>query len=614
MTDLFKFLAWPFRLLWRLIDGVRRIAANLVLLFMVAVVLAIIFQPGPSVPKDAVLVVRPSGDIVEQTTLDEPLALLTGHGRPTQTALADLLEAVRAAAKDERIALLVLETDDIESAGLAKFDELRAAIAEFKAAGKPVLARGERYSQGQYYLASIADEVHLSPDGYALLPGFASYSTYFRNALDALGIKIHVFRVGEYKSFVEPFTRNDMSNENRDATRALLEGLWGRLRADIIQARKLTPEQFDGYVHDYYDNLKTARGNTAQVARDGGFVDRLSTRGEWRERQLEKIKETRSGIASGNKEPPRVDVGDYLAAIRAERAHSRSSAHIAILVAQGSIADGDQSPGNTGGDSFARLIREAREDDNVKAVVVRIDSPGGSAWASELIRHELELTRRAGKPVIASMSSVAASGAYWIAASADEIFARATTITGSIGVFGIFPEFVEPMNRLGLTADGVATTPLAAALDPRLPLSADAANALQLTVEHTYHRFIDLVAEGRKMKAEDVDRIARGRVWTGEEALANGLVDKLGGLDEAIAAAAARANLADYTVTWPVLDANPVQQVLQQLLVSAGVGNVAALKPSPASRIMRQVNDGLDMLALWNDPRHVYTHCLCVAP
>jgi protease-4 len=618
-TSLFKALALPFRLLWQLIDGIRRVAANAILLLLVIAVLAAIFlRPTPDVPQGAALLVRPSGEIVEQTTIDTPLAMLTGKTRAAQTALADLLDAVRAAAKDKRIAMLILETDDIEAAGLARLDELRAAIAEFKATGKPVLARGEHFSQGHYYLASIADEVHIAPDGYALLSGFARYATYFRGALDTLGIKIHLFRVGEYKSFAEPFTRSTMSDEDRAATLSLLEGLWGHLRTRIAQARGLSPEQFNDYVLGYHDRLKATAGDAAQAARNAGLVDRLSTREDWRARLWEKRGEVLGNGAFPAKPArpgdgiPHIDVDDYLAAIHAERIN-RPAARIAVLVAQGTIVDGDQEPGNTGGDSFARLIREAREDDNIKAVVVRIDSPGGSAWASEVIRHELELTRRAGKPVIASMSAVAASGGYWIAVGADEIFAQATTITGSIGVFGLFPEIAEPMNRLGLTVDGVATAPLAAALDPRLPLSPEAADTLQLSVEYTYRRFINLVAQARKMKPEEVDRVARGRVWTGDEALAHGLIDKLGGLDTALAAAATRANLTDYTVVWPAPRIHPMQQLLQQLLTGART-DTAATRRAPARQLMNQLTTGLDALARWNDPRHVYAHCLCATP
>jgi protease-4 len=604
ISSLFRSIAHLFRLLWRIIDGIRRAAVNMVLLVFVAVVAIAILNPGPSVPNGAALILRPAGDIVEQTTLEAPLALLSGSKPSEQITLHVLLDAVRAASKDPRIALLVIETDDLDGGGLSKLGELRAAIAEFKAAGKPVLARGDRYSQGQYYLASIADEVHLAPDGHALTSGFARYSTYFAGALEMLGVKIHLFRVGEYKSFAEPFTRSDMSDEDREATRNLLGGLWERLRADIVAARGLDAARFDNYVHDYHGTLKDAGGNNAKAAQASGLIDRLSTRDEWRARIAERL----GGNATAENYP-KIGVEDYFAALPEK--HAIAPEYIAVLVAQGTIAEGEQPRSATGGDSFSRLIREARENRTVKAVVVRIDSPGGSAWASELIRRELELTRQAGKPVIVSMSSVAASGAYWIATGADEIWAEPSTLTGSIGVFGLFPEFTEPMKRLGLTVDGVRTAPFAGALDPRLPLSPEVGAVLQLSVEHTYRNFLDIVAKARRLSSEEVDRIARGRVWTGIEAKNIGLVDQLGGLDKAIAAAATRAKLTDYTVVWPSPRTSPFHQFLQELATSAGADAAAR---SPTSRLVDRLGAELDVFALWNDRGHIYLHCLCETP
>jgi protease-4 len=601
---LFQFVAWLFRLMWRIVDVIRRTAVNLVLLlFVIAIVIALL-NPGPGVPGDAALIVRPSGALVEQTTVPPALTFLTGQKREEETPLHVLLDAIRAASKDPRIALLVIETDDLDSGGLSKLGELRAAIAEFKAAGKPVLARGESYFQSQYYLASIADEVHLAPNGYVMMPGLARYPTYFAGALDALGIKIHVFRVGEYKSFAEPFTRSDMSDEDREATSVLLGGLWEQFRSGIIAARRLDRARFDDYVSNYPEALRTFQGDAARVAQAGGLIDRFSTRDEWQARIAERL-----GGSATPGDYPSIDAEDYFAAIQGEQAAAPD--HIAVLVAQGEIAEGDQPPESTGGDSFSQLIRKARENGAVKAVVIRIDSPGGSAWASELIRRELELTRKAGKPVIVSMSSVAASGGYWIATASDEIWAEPTTITGSIGVFGLFPEFVEPMKRLGLTVDGVSTGPLAAALDPRLPLSPEAGAALQLSVEHTYRGFLDIVAQARKLSVEEVDRVARGRVWTGVEAQNAGLVDQLGGLDQAIAAAATRARLTRYTVIWPAPVVPPLQQILHEFTAST---QKSATAHSPANRLVNHLSAEINALARWNDRGNLYLHCMCGTP
>jgi protease-4 len=603
MGGLFQFIAGAFRFVWFLIDGARRVVLNLVLLVLVVALIVFLVNPGPIVPNNAALVVHPNGALVEQTSVDPSLAMFS-PGNEKQTALSGLIEAVRAARNDSRIKLLVLETDDIAEGGFAKLGELRAAIAEFKASGKPVLARGEQYEQGQYYLASVADEIHLAHNGTVSLPGLASYATYFRGALDKLGVKMHVFRVGEYKSYAEPFTRSDMSDEDREEKLALLGELWERFRNDIIAARKLTPAGFDAYVLHYRDALKAAAGDASKASQTAGLVDRFSTGEQWRARIKERLGDTRKG-----KDFRSINADAYLAAVHAAR--TTAPDHIAVLVAQGTIVDGEQSPGNVGSDTLAQQIREVREDDHVKAVVLRIDSPGGSAHASEIIRQELELTRQAGKPVIASMSSMAASGGYWIATAADEIFAEPTTLTGSIGVIAMFPELAEPFARLGLTVDGVATTPLAGALDPRRPLAPETAEIVQLSVEHNYRLFLNLVAQARKMKPEEVDRVARGRIWTGAQAHKLGLVDQMGDLDAALAAAAKRAGLTQYTTTWPTQNILSMQQFLWQAFSTRGE---AATAPSPVSRMVSRLAADFRSLSFWNDPYNVYAHCLCETP
>lgn len=608
LRRLFRFIGRVLGGIWRGVDLLRRTALNLLLLALIVAGLFAFFRALPDVPQGAALVLKPSGVLVEQVVVDEPLALLRGEAAGGQAALNDLLEALRAAANDERIGALVIDTDDLRAGGLSKLTELREAILAFKATGKPVFARGERYTQAQYYLAALADEVHLSPDGFLLLQGLSRYVTYFKGALDALGVKLHVFRVGEYKSFSEPFTRSDMSAEDRESTQALVDALWQVFRGDVAGARKLTPEALDAYVLRYRDALAAAGGDAAQAARAAGLVDRLSTRDEWRARLIERIGADRSG-----KDFRQIDAAAYLFALRATK--PQHADRVVVLVAQGAIADGEQPAGVVGGDTLARQIREAREDAAVKAVVLRIDSPGGSAWASELIRRELELTRRAGKPVIASMSSVAASGGYWIAAGADEIWAAPSTLTGSIGIFALIPELSQPLKRLGVTVDGVTTGPLAGLPDPRRPLDPAVADALQLGIEHGYRRFLDVVAQARGMQATEVDEVARGRVWTGEVAARLRLVDRLGGVEAAVAAAARRAGLEHYTVVWPAAEVSVGRLLLHRLLAFAGLDAVPSGVPaSPLGRLLAGLEAEAAALLQWNDPQHFYVHCLCAAP
>jgi protease-4 len=613
IRGLFRFIGGVLRFIGRGLDFVARGVFYLILLLVIGIVVAIFLHPAREVPQGAALLLRPTGTIVEQAVLEEPLALLRAGGVPAgRVVLADMLEAIRAARADDRIAALVIETDRLQSGGLSKLAELREAIAAFKATGKPVLARGDHFDQAQYYLASVADEVHLSPDGFVLMRGLARYGMYFKDALDKLGIKIHVFRVGEYKSFAEPFTRNDMSDEDRESSRDLLAGLWTLFRDDVSVARKLAPGALDAYVNGYRDALAATNGDAALAARNAGLVDRLSTRDQWRTRLIERV-----GRDAEGKDFRHIDVDAYVDVVRAARPAAADK--IAVIVAQGTIIDGAEPAGVVAGDTFARLIREAREDDAVKAVLLRVDSPGGSAWASELIRRELQLTREAGKPVVASMSSVAASGGYWIAAGADEIWAAPATLTGSIGIFALFPEFTEPLKRLGIGVDGVATAPFAAAFDPRRPLDPMAAEAMQLGIEHGYRRFLDTVAQARRMATADVDKVARGRVWTGQAAAGLGLVDKVGGLEAALAATAKRAGLRDYEVVWPEALESIEQRLMRRLLGLADNLGISPLiappaVPAPLTVMLAGMHEAGRELLRWKDPQHQYAHCLCEAP
>jgi protease-4 len=604
----FRFVGRALAGLWRALNGLRRIVVNLVFLALLVAVVVLIWQPRRPVPAGSALLLRPAGALVEQTALADPLAVLRAGVAPvTQTALHELLEAVNAAREDERIKALVIETDGLGAASLTKLAELRGAIAAFREKGKPVLARGERFTQGQYYLASAADEVDIAPDGFVLVPGLARYVSYFKGALDKLGVTVHVFRVGEYKSFSEPFTRSDMSDADREASRDLLAALWNVLRGDVAASRRIAPETLDAYAGNYAAVLEAAGGDAARAAREAGLVDRVSTRDQWRD-----LLKTRIGASDDGKDYRHVDFDDYLAAVRAR--HRREDAKVAVLVAQGAIIDGSESRAAVGGDSLAQLIRAAREDERIKAVVLRIDSPGGSAWASEVIRRELELTREAGKPVIASMSSVAASGGYWIATGADEIWASAGSLTGSIGIFALLPELAATLDRLGVTVDGVATGPLAGGFDPRRPLAPEAEKALQLGIENGYRRFIDTVARARSMSAAEVETIARGRVWTGEAASKLGLVDELGGLDAAIRAAAVRAGLKRYETVWPEAEIGPGQRLLQRLIgVALPPGTSDDGAASPLGRFVAGLQQDAAELLRWNDPRHLYAHCLCEA-
>jgi protease IV len=596
--------------IWRGIDGLRRVFLNLVFLLVLAILLgAWLASRPPEVPDGAALVLAPGGDLVEENRVTGPLSLLReGPGHP-ETPMAELLEALAYARADSRIHALVIDTDKLEGGGLAKLQELRRAIADFRAAGKPVYAWGARFDQAQYLLAASAEEVTMAPDGHLLVRGFARYTTYFKGLLDKLGIQVHVFKVGTWKSFTEPYTRDNMSDADRQATTELLQGAWGMYRQAVAESRKLAPEAVDHYVQAFKDLLAAVDGDGARMALDAKLVDALLPKDEWEARLEERL-----GKADDDKGYKRIEISDYLAAVRDAR--PRQADKVAVLVAQGAILDGEQPPGAVGGDSLARMIRAAREDDAVKALVLRIDSPGGSAFASEVIRREVERTRKAGKPVVASMSSVAASGGYWIATGADEIWADPGTITGSIGIFAMFPVVAEPLARMGLTVDGVQTSRLAGALDPRRPLDPEAAEALQLAISHGYASFIRRVAEGRKMTPEAVEGVAEGRVWLGQEAQKRGLVDELGGFEQAVAAAAKRAGLERFEVIRAEAELPVRERLMRHMLDGAipGLPVRATTTASPLGKVLAELQTKAGELLRWNDPDHVYAHCLCAAP
>ncbi len=594
---------------WRGVDQLRRASINLLFLAVVAVIVA---SWGSSriepLPTDAALVIAPNGTLVEQRTVRSPMSVLQGGDGIRQVLLRDVVDAIRHAATDPRIKVLIVEPDSLAGAGLSKLQEIGAAMADFRKAGKKIYAWGKNFNQTQYHLAAHADEVFLNPDGYVLLTGFGRYPTYFKGLFDQLGVKVQVFRVGTYKSFVEPYTRSDMSPEDRDATREYLDAAWQAYQADIAAARPKAGGQIARYVGEAPELLAAADGDSAKMALDAGFVDGLKSADEWREFLRQQV-----GPAADGKGFKHVDLATYIGRVREEASHP--AAKIGVVVAQGAIVDGEQPPGVVGGDSVAGLIRQAREDDAIKAVVLRIDSPGGSATASEVIRRELALTRKAGKPVVVSMGSVAASGGYWIAMAADEVWASPTTITGSIGIFAMLPDLSGPLAKLGLTVDGIGTTPLAAGLDPRRPLDPQIGRLLQSSIEHGYKRFLTVVGEARKMSPEAVDQVAQGRVWMGSQAKDKGLVDKLGGLDAALKAAAGRAGLTDYDVSYVEKPLSPRDQLLSKLLDNGEESDgVQPGSQSLVEQTVARLRTELQGLALWNDPGNVYLHCLCDAP
>jgi protease-4 len=602
---------------WRLMREVGvflAFSARLVVaLFCLAVLVGLWFLftggPAPSVPDRAMLVWAPQGDLTEQPGDDDtlPLARSFFGGKPDHTRLANLVTVLDRAAGDDRIKLVRLKLDDMGHGGVAQLQELAEAIRRFRKSGKPVIATSYRYDQGQYVLAAQAQKIYLDPMGDVLLKGFGFYNYYFGKALGELGIQAYVFRVGKYKSAVEPFVRDNMSAAAREESRALLTALWNTYKQEITAGRPLMPESIDDFVSRYGDRIAAERGDAARTALKAGLVDNLATAEEL---------SSEPALLSGpgvDAEPHRqIDDRDYLAATNAEQT-GHPPKTIGLVVVSGAIVEGRNLPGMAGADTLAGLIEQGRKDKDIAALVVRINSPGGGMDAAEKIRRQLVLTREQGKPIVVSMADVAASGGYWIAANADQIYAEDATITGSIGIFSIQPSIVPLLEKLGIGVDGVGTTPLADARRADRPLSPEVSRIIQMEVDHAYERFVQLVAEGRHLSPETVERIAGGRVWSGRDAQRLGLVDRIGGLEAAARAAAQLARLkpGEYRLTPIAEPSGPIKSFNEWFPYPGKQSLRDGMRSIPFARsVLRRV---ADMNFVWmNDPRGIYAYCPCI--
>lgn len=612
----FRMLSW----FWRGLNALRRVLHLVLLLAIFAVLLIGLGEPPLSVPDGAALLVDPEGELVEQLAGD-PLTRALGELRGDgvhQVLVRDLVDAIDAAAADERIAAIVLRLELLEANGVPKLQAIATALQRARAAGKKVVALGDSYDQAQYYIAAHADEVYLNDLGAVFIDGFGYYRTFLKGALDKLRVDLNVFRVGEYKSFVEPFIRDDMSEEDKTASRQWLQGMWQVYQRDVVAARELPAGSLDDYANNFPQHLQAAGGSAARVAVDRGLVDELMSRQQFREHMTELVGEDDGQTDAGYNA---IDWRSYLAVVQRTKPPTMGGDRVGVIVAAGQIVDGEAAPGEIGGDTLAALLRQAALDEGIRAVVLRVDSPGGSMFASEVVRAEIDSLKATGKPLVVSMGSLAASGGYYISMPADEIWASEATITGSIGVGALVPTVDRGLAALGIHVDGIGTTALAGQARLDRPLGAEARNILEQSVQDAYRIFIGHVAEARDMDPARVDEIARGRVWIGTDARELGLVDALGDLPAALAAAAQRASLAEGSYTIEYVE--PELSLFEQLVRQYGVrilGNFARLglrwsaESSPAQELLRAAGDGWQELAALNDPRGLYYLCNCATP
>lgn len=615
MRTLWRFIAGFFKWTWRLLNFVREMVLNLFFIFLVLVGVGIWMQIGNGSNSEqtarGALLLDISGVIVDKPSTNHRLGALgrqlfgASSDRLQENSLFDIVNAIRQAKDDRNITGIVLDLKNFTGADQPSMRYIGKALREFRDSGKPVFAVGENYSQGQYYLASFANKIWLSPQGQVDLHGFATNGLYYKTLLDKLKVSTHVFRVGTYKSAVEPFIRDDMSPAAREADSRWIGELWQNYLHTVSANRQISPQQLFPGAQAIIDGLTSVGGDTAKYALDHKLVDALASRAD-----VEKALTKQFGWSKTENNYRAISYYDYSLKKPADNGGT-----IAVIFANGAIMDGEETPGNVGGDTTASQIRDARLDPKVKAIVLRVNSPGGSVNASEVIRAELAAAKAAGKPVVVSMGGMAASGGYWISTPANYIVASPSTLTGSIGIFGVINTVENSLSSIGVHSDGVSTSPLAE-ISMTKALSPEVQQMMQLSIEYGYKRFIMLVAEARKRTPEQIDQIAQGHVWTGEDAKANGLVDSLGDFDDAVAKAAELAKLKQWHLDYYQDEPTVLDMVMDSMTGSVRAmlpEAIQAILPAPLVSAANTVKAEGDKLAAFNDPQNRYAFCLTCA-
>jgi protease IV len=597
-----------------LITWLRNTLMNVIFLIIIlGIVAAIGSKVEKPLPEKFALRIAPTGILVDQRNyIDTASMLLNDDDKDAETLVRDIVSAINRAANDSRVASIVLELSALDGGGITKMEEIGQALLAFKAKQKTILAVSDNYSQDQYYLASFANEIYLHPMGQVQLTGFGRYITYYKTALEKLGVNVHVFRSGKYKDYVEPYLRDNMSDESREHNSQWLNQLWAQYTSRVEEQRKLPAGSLNELINNLDTKLAATQGDSAQLALNEKLVDKLADRKTIDDLLIEKF-----GKSDGDDYYQCVGIHAYNA--EEKLLNSPHEDKIGLLVASGTIEDGHSPDGNIGSESFVETLRDIKNDTNIKALVIRIDSGGGSAFASEIIRSEIASLRAQGIPIFISMGAVAASGGYWMATAGDEIWAMPTTITGSIGVFGAFPTLENSLQKIGLNTDGISTTQLGGAPSLDRPLAPKMSNVIQSGVDNIYQRFIHLVATARKKEASEINEIAQGHVWTGKTALALGLVDHLGNLNEVIAAAAEHVKLTHYSVTLITQKLSPKEELIRKLIGEDAHGLLpkTLLKPYVDASALQQLSPLLKpLMALqkMTDPQGIYASCLeCLA-
>ena len=600
-----RLLALP-KGLWRLFTFLRATLVNL-LFFVLLISIGFFFfnsPEKPSIPQKGPLIVNLNAPLVDHITESNGISSFINDTLSGTTAtpivIPDLIKTLNYAKTDDNITGLILKLSALPNTPLTQLQTLGNALKDFKNSKKPIYVTGDRYSQSQYYLAAFANEVWLAPDGLVTLKGYQMYNLYYADLLKKLEITPHIFRVGSYKSAVEPYLQNTMSEETKRANQAIIDQIWQQYRHDVAQQRNLPPQQFSPSAKKLLADLTQANGDPAQLAKNWQWVDRLMTLPQQETALIKAFHQTGDqlkGIPFRYYQPP--------------AAAQKNAPNIAIIAVNGAIMEGSNTPSTTGSKSLIKQIRQARFDDNIKSVVLRINSPGGSVFASEQIRNELEALKSANKKIVASMGSMAASGGYWIATPADKILAMPTTLTGSIGIFAIFPTIEKALESIGIHGDGVGTTPLST-IGFTKKLSPELAAIFQLTVDHGYRQFIQLVQKSRNLTAEQTENLAQGRVWTGIDAKKLGLIDELGGLDRAIEIATNLANIKKAHPIWLPEKTGSLKNLMSQWQITAFKSTLTQWMGLSKGTLNDLENTASPLIKFrqWQDPKGQYAFCL----
>ena len=599
--------------IWRVLSGISRAISVLVPLLFVAI-FVIAFSttlsestPEP-LPERAALLISPSGPLVEDSPPGDTLSAFLNQDYDQPTLLNDVVRSIRWAATDERITALVFDLENLAGPSTSQTLEISSAINVFKASGKPVIAAGDFYSQAHYLLASQADQILLHPEGGMFLEGFSVYRSYLRSFLEKIRVTMHVFRAGENKSAVEPYLRDDMSEVEREVVSRWLAGLWATYTELAESGRELPAGTMDEFIASFAAQLDASENDLAETMLAAGWVDMLADHAEMEDALAEWV-----GVTDENGDAELISLDRYVEDVKMSRSLTEENLPlIAIIPVEGTLMPGESEEGMAGSDTINGYIDTALEAEDLAAIVLRVNSPGGSVFASDLIRRKLLEVAGADIPIVVSMGTVAASGGYWIAAEADEIWALPSTLTGSIGAFSAFPTIEGIVEYIGVTVDGVGTTPLAGAASFNRGLSPEMASIVQALAYGAYDDFIELVASGRDMSEQAVREVADGLVWTGAEAADRGLVDELGGLDEAVAAAARLAGIEEWRTARTRVPPSFESVLLQEL--SRSFGMVAAPLGGWFESLVSAFKPAIKSLSSLRDPMHVYAQCLPCAP